>query len=277
MDDEDVEVKENDEGIDTKVTSTGPNLSVLKVMVDALALRDFVKAVGFLSDEIKMLISDDGIKVAVVDPSHVCLVDLSFSPDMFEELQIEETRAVGIDIGELKSILKLAKQTKKDSDIITLDFVDKGKYQVGYHDGDFPLLEADGMSDPKVPDLNFETEWKVRIKELAEFLKKAGDVSDCVAITVTDAEVKFLAEGDRGKARLVLPKWSDALPELTARQGARTIFNLEWLAHLVKAMKGSTEYAVFRTSTNYPMRVDYEVQDGRGKVTFMLAPRLENA
>lgn len=275
-DNEDIKAKDNDDGIETEEKTTGLDGPALKVMVNANALMDFVKSVGFLTDEIKLNISDDGIKVRTVDPSHVCMVDVVLSPEMFDVLEISETREIGVYVDKLQSILKLAKKTKKSPDVITLDITHNVKYQVGYHDGEFNLVDHTGMSDPKIPDLKLDSKFQVRVKELAEFLKKAGDVSDAIQIKVSGNEVIFLAEGDTNKARLKLPIGSKALPELETPVETKSIFSLEYLEHIVKAIKGSAEYVTISSGNNYPMRADYEVQDGRGKITFLLAPRLKD-
>ena len=269
----------NDEGIENQENDDVANVTdeakpVIKLMVNAVALRDFVKALH-LADEVKLKVSDNGVKVLVVDPSHVCMAKVDLAPEMFELLSIEETREIGINVDELKDILKLAKTTKKDPDTVTIEMTHKGTYQVGYHDGEFSLVDLEGFPNPKPPTIPFVNEFKVRVKELYDFLRKADNVSDHIEITVATDEVMFVAHGEKGKARLKLPVGSNALPELEG-QSSRTLFSMEYFMNMVKAIKGSSEYAVFKNATNYPLEMTYTVQDGRGKVMFMLAPRLEN-
>ena len=258
---------------------TAPVLSALELEVNAVDLNTVVKTLITLIDEVKLNLSNKGIIIMAVDPAHVAMVKIDLAPDFFEVYGVQEVDHIGVDVERLSSLLKMAKKTKKDPDILRFEYLpEKNKlaYSVGYNDGKIPLVDTSGMSDPKIPNLNLVAEYMVKVSDIVTFIKRAECVSDHIMIEVMADKVTFSAEGETDSARMTLPKGSEALPELQG-EPCRSLFSLEYFSNLVKAMKGATEYITMHIGNNYPMKVEYEIAEGTGKVLYLLAPRLENA
>lgn len=248
------------------------------VMVKSVNLDNVNKAIAHVADEFKPVISQDRCTISVVDPSHVLMGYIVLRPQFFEDFNITNSGDVGIDVNSLKSILKLAKKTKKNPDIITLDTdIDNNKirYQVKYHKGTIRPLDTSGMSDPKLPDIPFLADFEIKVSDVLDFLTRAKEVSDHVIIEVKTDSVLFLAEGDAEKEEMEIPTGTESVHYINGTP-CKTMYSLEYMTGIFKAMKGATDKVKIFLADNYPIKLIYDIADGTGTITFMLAPRLEN-
>jgi DNA polymerase III sliding clamp (beta) subunit (PCNA family) len=127
-----------------------------------------------------------------------------------------------------------------------------------------------------VPNLTLKSEFKVRVKDILQWMtKKASKISDHIRISTEDGKVVFYAEGDTDKSSLELPVDSPLVKYLLGEKTS-TLFSLEYITGMFRAIDGATDYATFYNATNYPLKVEYEYSDGNAKGIFLLAPRLEN-
>ena len=80
---------------------------MFKVRIKADSIKEFIGTVGALVDEAKMNVSEDGIQVKAVDPSHVAMLEANLvksAVDSYEAASVE----MGIDVDKLKTVLSVA-------------------------------------------------------------------------------------------------------------------------------------------------------------------------
>ena len=256
------------------------NTITATLILSAWVLNNLFKAVkGLVVDEFMMVFTRDGLKVNAVDPAHVFMGVHELGRKAFNKYEVSQDFKVGLSKDKLGEILDGPKKTKKNADLIEL-VINMEKmtmsYVSGFIKGQVALLDAEGLSDPKVPVLNLKSEFKVRVKDILQWMtKKASKISDHVTVSTMEDKVIFHAEGDIVKSTLEMPM-DTPLVKYILGESSTTMFSLEYLEGLFKAIDGATEYATIFMGTNYPMRVEYEYNDGDAKGTFLLAPRLEN-
>lgn len=252
----------------------GPSISLV---VKAYTLMAWLKALHIAAEEVKTQISDVGMTTRTVDPAHALMVDMTIAPEAFDLFRIRRAGDFGIDLDKLKEMLRGVKATKKSSDLVAMDLFDGNDmtFTIGYTKEVMKAVDVSGISDPKIPSLNLPTTFKIRVKDLKAILSKAARVSDHIAISTGSEAVTFEALGDTDKVIVTLPTGSEALPTVRG-EASGSIYSLEYLTNMVSAMNGAADYVTVHMGNNYPMRMEYELADGAGKVIMLLAPRVEN-
>jgi proliferating cell nuclear antigen len=79
-------------------------------------------------------------------------------------------------------------------------------------------------------------------------------------------------EGEMDKLRLGLRK--DQLIHLTPGT-LHSLYSLDYVAAMTKGMS-HVDNITLNLGKDYPLQVNFEVADGKGKVSYLLAPRIES-
>jgi len=229
-------------------------------------LKAIFKALEHLVEEVKVSFNKYGLLVRAVDPAHVCMIDLSLDESALNFYLLEGVDNIGLDLDKVKSILKMAKK----GDVIRFDLVGKAlAYHVGNQTGQISLVDTGGMSDPKVPNLNLSTKFRMNTQDILDFIKRGNEVSDHIKIEVQDGKVILSCEGDTDKAEMTLP--------IDHEGGTcNSLYSLEYLENVIKGIKGVSKEITISMGTNYPIKIEYKGCNDKGTFLVLLAPRLEN-
>jgi proliferating cell nuclear antigen len=129
------------------------------------------------------------------------------------------------------------------------------------------------MSDPKVPNLSLPTQMSIAAEELQRGIRAAESVSDHIALNATSDGFEMFSEGDTDTVSLKLDK--DSLISLTSEEDVRSLFPLDYFSNMIRAIPGSTVVEI-HLGNDYPVKMEFDVADGKGKVRYLLAPRIES-
>lgn len=263
------------EGTPVEPVSRGPP-KAYDLTLRAESLRAFVARLAVLTDEAKLVVSKDGLHALAVDPAHVALVEVRLD-EVREggEYPIDAAFEVGVDVEKLSDLLKKAKKDERVSvrmDLPNASGKDELTVRVGGMTRTMALVDTAGMSDPRVPNLNLPARVEVSGKALHDACKAASEVSDHVALTATRDGLNIHAEGDVDKVDVNLDL-GDSVRDVRFAEGdrARSLFPLDYLAKILKALKG--EALVLGLGTDYPVRIEWSGTT-RGQV--LVAPRIES-
>jgi proliferating cell nuclear antigen len=245
---------------------------MFQVEVKPEVLKEIVTVISTLVAEAKFNISPTGIAVKAVDPAHVAMVDLTLNANAFESYKASEG-VLGINIEKLKEVLKLARTGEP---IFIRHDEEKNRLvlKVGNITRRMALVDTAGMTDPKVPNLNLPIKLTVGAGELEQGIKATESVSDHVSLIATPEEgFEMISEGDMEQARLNLRK--DMLEEFECKEAARSLFSLDYFSNMIKAA-GTSNKITMNLGTDFPVRLEFKIADGKGDVTYLLAPRIED-
>lgn len=238
--------------------------------VRAEVLKEVTDVISTLVDEAKFNIGPDGISVRAVDPAHVAMVDLSLDKGAFEEYRGEEEE-IGIDMDKIKEVLRLARA----GDTIAIQHDgEKNRlvFNVGNVTRQMALVDTAGMAETKVPNLNLPAKIVVKTEELRQGIRASESVSDHIALSASQEGFEMVSEGDTDSVRLQLGR--DQLQELHAKEKVRSLFPLDYFSNMVKAIS-SAETVTINLGNDYPVKMEFTVAGNKGKVTYLLAPRIE--
>jgi proliferating cell nuclear antigen len=239
--------------------------------VGADTLRSIIDSVSTLVDEAKIRVSKDGVSLKAVDPAHVAMVELTLGKGAFEDFKGDDAD-LGVDLEKLKDILKLA-GSEDDVSLKHDETNNKLEVRIGNLTRRMSLVDTSGMTDPKVPKLDLPATITLSVAELERGIRASESVSDHVALSATPDAFELSAEGDTDTVSLRLEK--PMLGALKVSDKVRSLFSLDYFANMVRAAKGTPGLTI-HLGSDYPVRLEFEIAKGNGRVTYLLAPRIES-
>ena len=182
---------------------------MFKARIKADSLKEFIGTVGSLVDEAKINVSEDGLQVKAVDPSHVAMIEANLMKSAFDSFEVSDIQ-MGLDIDKFKSVLTMA---GKDEMVILEkdDELNRLVVNIGNLTRAMPLLDTSGMPDPKVPSLDLPAAVSVASGEIGQGIKASKAVSDHIALSTSKDSFRLVCEGDNKNSCLLYT--SDAADE----------------------------------------------------------------
>ena len=239
--------------------------------VKSEVLKGIIDVTSPLVNEVKLNVTPKGISLRAVDPAHVAMVDLSVKDKAFEEFKATNME-LGIDMDKLGSIMRLS----NSGDMVALDYDEDTNrliVKIGNLVRRMGLIDTAGMPDPKMPNLNLPAKVILKASELSQGVRASEAVSDHLALTVNKDNFELFAEGDTDTVNLKLPK--DLLEELNSANKCKSLFSIDYFSNMIKPVKSEDPITIMIGNDN-PIRVEFDIADKKGHVTYLLAPRIES-
>lgn len=239
--------------------------------VKAEILKGIIDVTSPLVNEVKFNITKDGLSLRAVDPAHVAMVDLTLSNEAFEEYNASEME-LGIDMDKFASIMRLANSANS----VSLEFDEKANrliITIGNLVRKMALIDTAGMPDPKMPNLELPGKVVLKASEILQGIRASEAVSDHLSLTMNKDSFELFAEGDTDTVNLTLPK--DMLVDLSATGKYKSLFSIDYFSNMIKPVKGDEPITIHLGNDN-PTRVEFDIAETKGHVTYLLAPRIES-
>lgn len=249
---------------------------MFKAQIKAESLKEFIGTVGSLVDEAKLTVSEEGIQIKAVDPSHVAMIEANLIKSAFDKYEAKNME-MGIDVDKFKNVLTVA---GKD-EMVDLEMDDKLNrliVNIGNLTRAMPLLDTSGMPDPKVPSLDLPSTVNVVVNEISQGLKASKTVSDHIALTTNKETFRLVCEGDNQNS-VDLSLGKEQLEKLDSENEVTSLFSLEYFALMVNSLPADRILHI-NLGTDLPVKIDADlaVDDmtgAQGNVKFLLAPRID--
>lgn len=229
-------------------------------------LSDLVTIISELVTEVRIRVDKDGISVTAIDPANVSMIYFKIPADLFSEYNLGKDEALGINLNDLKAVLRRCKPgssliLERHENMLKIGLRDRIK-----RDFSLALLDID-VDEKPLPQWEFNSVVHLNSETLSEVVEDCAVVSDaCTFIAEPD---KFIVEAHGlNSARAEFS--SDEAEIHSASSLAR--FSLEYLSKFIKGAKISSR-ATLSFSNNHPMRLDFHT--GNVVLSFVLAPRIE--
>jgi proliferating cell nuclear antigen len=246
---------------------------MFNAIVSADTLTATLDSVSVLVDECKIHLDEDGIAIRAVDPANVGMVDLSLSADAFESYEADGG-VIGVNLTRLEDIAGMA-----DADqLIHLELDEETRKLHISIDGleyTLALIDPDSIrQEPDLPDLDLPAHVVIEGRDIDRAVTAADMVSDHIALGVDNgAELFYVdAAGDTDDVHLELDRGD--LIDLTAGE-AHSLFSLDYLQNMNKAIPKDAEVAM-ELGEEFPVKLHFDIAEGQGQVTYMLAPRIQS-
>ncbi len=80
---------------------------MFKAEIKAEILKSVVYNASTITDEVKLVVTSNGISIRAVDIGHIAMVDIDISSAAFTVFEADDCQ-IGFDLEKLKTVLKLA-------------------------------------------------------------------------------------------------------------------------------------------------------------------------
>ena len=253
---------------------------MFEAKIDANVLRGCIEAITAVVDEGKLRIAEDGLKLRAVDPANVAMVSFELQSDAFDEFRFAAAEAaaespaeteIGMDFVKLLGILGIGGREEVELELD--EHAQKLFTRMGSLSYTISLLDPSSLrKEPKVPELEFPARVIIETEEFRRAIRAAEKIGDHIALGV-DGEVFFMeAEGEMDKLRLELRK--EQLIDLTPGT-LHSLYTLDYISAMSKGMSHA-ENITLNLGKDYPLQIEFEMAEGKGKVGYLLAPRIES-
>jgi len=246
---------------------------MFKAIVSAEILQETLDSVGVLVDECKIHLNEDGLAIRAVDPANVGMVDLDLSSDAFESYEADGG-LIGVNLSRLEDIAGMA----ASGQLVELELDEetrKLKIQTDGLEYTLALIDPDSIrQEPDLPDLDLPARIVIEGSDIDRAVKAADMVSDHIALGVNENDETFYvdAEGDTDDVHFELEKGDLIDLQIGA---ARSLFSLDYLKDMNKAIPKNGEVTI-ELGEEFPVKMHFEIAEGMGQVTYLLAPRIQS-
>ena len=246
---------------------------MFNAIVSADTLRATLDSVSVLVDECKIHLTDEGIEIRAVDPANVGMVDLRLDATAFESYETDGG-IIGVNLSRLEEFASMA----DSGQLINLELDEETRklhVQIDGLEGTLALIDPDSIrQEPDLPDLDLPATVVLEGRDIDRAVTAADMVSDHIALGVeTDDEVFYVdAEGDTDDVHFELGR--DDLIDLVAGD-AHSLFSLDYLKDMNKAIPKDAEIEM-ELGEEFPVKMHFDIAEGDGTVTYMLAPRIQS-
>ena len=237
---------------------------MFKIKTSVEFLTECAEAIVGVVNEAILTITKDGLEVNALDPANVAMVGLKLPRSIFATFEFESPEyplKIGIDFANLLRVLKSWKEG-----IVELKVHERGlSIKSGIFDYSISRLEpfSSLRREPRDPEIAFWGVVDIKAYLFREAIQSIKLVcEDFVNIGVKDGEIYILAEGERDTLKAVLGKLST--------RDISSSHPIDYLSAMCSGMH--TETIKLSLRTDYPIKIDFDIGRGKGKVTYMLAP-----
>jgi len=251
--------------------------------IDANVLRECIEAITAVVDEGKLRITEEGLKLRAVDPANVAMVTFELHRDAFDDFRFKlesgagatpESKAateVGIDFVKLHGILEIG--GREEVELKLDEQAQKLFTKMGSLSYTISLLDPSSLrKEPKVPDLEFPVQVIIETEEFRRTIRAAEKIGDHIMLGVDGEEFYMEVEGEVDKLRLGLRK--EQLIHLTPGT-LHSLYSLDYISAMSKGMSHVANITL-NLGKDYPLQINFDVGEGKGKVSYLLAPRIES-
>ncbi len=244
------------------------------VLAETKYFKDSITILSDLVTEAKFKVTADGLELVAMDPANVAMVIFKLLSSSFTEYKIDKPEELGINLNNLKQVLRRT----KGEDILSLETTEDNKLKVQLKSNttrsfSLPTLDLEDK-EQKVPQLNFPLVVNTKASILTEAIEDVSVVAESVTFLGEKAQLSVKAEGDLSKAFIEI-KADDATKITTESEDKfKSKYSLEYLKKMILGSKLSDDVSL-SFNTDYPLKLEYKVTD-RLLLAFILAPRVDN-
>ncbi|MBU1199417.1 MAG: proliferating cell nuclear antigen (pcna) [Nanoarchaeota archaeon] len=240
-------------------------------LADSKYLKESVSIISDLVTEGTFKVTPDNIELIAMDPANVAMVIFKLMGSTFTEYDVKKPELLGINLNNLKQILRRA----KSNDIISLELDDnklkitlKGTSTRTFH---MPLIDVE-EKEQKVPDLKFSVTITTDSSIINEAIEDADIVGESVSFIADPKHFVVSATGDLNKANIDIVGGDGT--KITATEKVKAKYSLEYLKKIMQGSKLSDKVTL-EFAKDYPLRVEY-IEKNKVQLAFILAPRVDN-
>lgn len=241
-------------------------------LTDPSLLINSVSTIAELIDEGIFKVTQSGIGLVAADRAMVAVVDFNLSSSAFENFELDKDQTIGLNVGNLLSVLRRATGSDKLSLSLQdskLEIVITGESRRRFV---VPLLDLSQEEVPPIEQLEFAAKVELKPGVLQSGIDDAEIVADSILFETSPNKFVMRAEGDVSRAELELETGNPSLINLLADNSVKSRYPLDYLKKMIKAAKIADSVSL-EFGQDYPMKLGFKSGD-KVSLRFVLAPRV---
>ena len=234
---------------------------------DNIILKNCFEAISTIVDEVSLECDSEGMRLRALDRSHITFVEMDLKSDLFDSYKCETPEKVNVDTDELMKVLKRC----KSKDLLRLE-TDESNLKLTF-DGDstrlFNIRFIDISYDsPVPPKVELPVSLSLPVEVLSDFLEDMLLFDETVDFVVDEDYLKCVCDGDFGDSTV------QYIHGENVNEVVKSKFNIPKIKDMLRAKKLS-KVVTLELGSDMPLFLTYNISNGDGKLSFLLAPRLE--
>ncbi len=237
-------------------------------------LKESVTIISELVNEAKFKITSNGIEMIAMDPANVAMVIFKLLSSCFVEYNIKKEIEIGINLNNLRQILRRAKPT----DAVTLEFGDDNKLTIilkskTTRSFSIPIMELE-EKEQKVPELAFPVIIEIDANIISEAIEDISVVSESISLICEAKKLILKGEGNLSKAQVEIDADKKTIITNDEADPVKAKYSIEYFKKIIGGSKLS-ERVTLLFDKEYPLKLTFQEVD-KVQLSFILAPRVEN-
>ena len=247
------------------------NKKMLEVRIEKKIIKEAIETIVSVTDEARLQITEDGFSLKAVDAASVAMCDFSLQKDAFVEYTIDEPKTVGMDFVKLLDMISVGGKEEVE---LRMDGIDKLKIKNGSLSYALSLPDVNSLrKEPNIPELEFPTKVEISTEDIKRAIRASRELGDAIIFGVEDGNFYIEAENEMDKMRMQLTK-EQLVSLVTGEQPVRSKFSTEYISGISRGF-GTVETIGLGMGKDSPLRVDFGIANGLGKVEYLIAPRID--
>jgi len=245
----------------------------------ATEFKGYLETLHTVTEEPVFKVNDEGLKVEVMDPSHVALIIFELPATYFDTWRVDQEESFSVNLSDtLKAIKKLGKReslrvehmepTESENEKLILTVIGELERKKT-----IPCLE---ILEEEIPTPRIHFKSKIRmtsssLKQIVEDFSNNQEYLKIITEYATDL-IRFTNNGEGYHDEIVMDKYHHHILELNIQEDTETNYSSEYLLQFIKKASKICEVVTFHYSTDMPLKMDLEIP--MGKIQFFLAPAI---
>ncbi|MBI2557865.1 proliferating cell nuclear antigen (pcna) [Candidatus Woesearchaeota archaeon] len=237
-------------------------------------LKESISIISDLVNEARFKITPNAIELVAMDPANVAMVVFKLLSSSFTEYDVKNDIEIGINLSNLKQVLRRASQ----KDMLTIEVDADNRLKITLKSSttrtfNLPIIDLE-EKEQKVPDLKFPITIKTSSSILNEAIADVDVVGESVAFIAEPKKFTLQAEGDLNQAKIEIKEDDSTKVNTNSDEKIKAKYSIEYLKKMINGSKLSDD-VVIQFNKDYPLKLEYKSVD-KVMLSFILAPRVEN-
>ncbi len=263
----------------TKTKTTEKQFTIK--MKNGAILKTIVETLAAIVDEVKFVIDKKKLLIEAMDPSRICILQLTISRENFDDFQCDTKCEICLNLEDFNKILK--RSSKNSVELSFHESTQKIKIKMQREEEEdnsrtrtFSLtcLDSEIENAPleNLLIIDYDATWKMDADILIEAIKDAEIYSEVLNMEITEEKLTITSSGQIGELEYEL--LTEDLIEASISERNMGAFSGLFLKAIMK-IAPITESLEISLKTDNPLNMKFDILLG-GELNYFIAPRVED-
>lgn len=238
-----------------------------------VVLRDYLKCISALKDEVTLVFSPEELRINEMDFTHVAMVNLILPNIFFDTYKILDTSKISLN---LKTTLDLLNKIDKD-DILKV-FYDKDVLKMMFQiqgtksltrNKTISLMEPIEEECPQ-PKIYYKSKSRILLDSFKFAIEDLAKNMQYIRFESTADKLNFIGDSDLGHEETPIDKHSDIILEHRVEEDSKATYTASYLVDILKNTSKISEVVTLELSNDMPLSLIIELPIG--SLQFWVAP-----